>query len=222
MILKRFLLIVSIATAKIDKKYTSFVAHDDNDILMIRQLHAKQFLSKKFITQEQINTDGAMDNATDPYHESSLYFGVRDSKGFLVAGGRFIIPDDTVNELQAVVNTKISSKKELQILQSLDPALTVEISGLSKEQGYDSGAVMVLYREFWRYSKRHGYNTWIFTVNKGFEGALVAVFGPAMMAFGERSSYMNTSVQPYMIRLDVPPVKSGNLAIRLMRSYITG
>lgn len=182
------------------------ILDDQTDLLTEAQrLHAAVYLSKAYIKQHEVDENGLIDEALDPYRYHSLYFCVTHRSGGrqkVVAAARQIMPHQGGHQSFPTFEKLNLDATGRQIIASFDPAQCVEISALVKLKGVSSYATLLLYRAMWQYSLLQGHKVWIMACDADFYPRLRMLFGETFTEIGPPEFYLGSMVVPAMLEVD--------------------
>ncbi len=192
-----------------------------------KQLHAKVFLSRGYITDADLTTEGTIDTNEDPYQEHSEYFVVErliDSEWRIQAVARLIHfhPEKQDSSFQTLVHQDVN-KESRELIQLVGLENCFEVSGLVKETGESTLAVMFLYREMWQYALMNGQKLWLMSCDAGLYKRLSFLFGNAFQQIGKKSFFKGHDVIPALldirgsISVFTGKTKSRNPATKLLQ-----
>ncbi len=170
-----------------------------------KRLHAKIYLHRGYVGQDDVGKDKALHKRADPYQEHSNYFVVRNH---LLPNKPIVATARQIHHVPKLSHSSFPTIKELelypemkQMILALDPAKCVEISGLAKDHGVASSAPMVLYRALWHHSLRRHHHIWLMACDAKVFKNLKFLFGSALTRIGDNTFYMGSEVVPAMLEV---------------------
>lgn len=174
---------------------------ESGDLLQkAKKLHADVYLLREFITKEHINEEGHIHSDFDPHQHHSLYFVVISNKtNEVVAVARQISWEKNKARSSFPLLQNARLYKTAALPTKKQQQTTVEISALVKKQQTSSTAVLMLYREMWRYSIEVKHSTWIMACDVNLYKNLSFFFGPALVRIGYQTKYRGGDIIPVML-----------------------
>ncbi len=169
-----------------------------------QKLHASIYLSRGYVSEEDVDETGRLHKLSDSHQEHSHYFVVTvEENGVenVVATARQIesVEPLGMNSFPIIKRSKIYQRSLFEIMGQT-PESCIEISGLAKKRGTNSAAVLLLYREMWYRSLRDGHTLWLMACDVVLYEKLIILFEGAIQKIGSRTSYQGGDVIPAMIR----------------------
>lgn len=178
--------------------------HTDEPALIAeaRRLVARRYLAEGYIEPEDITTDGVMEPAVDPYHETSAYFVAVDDGHKVVATIRQIgyDPERGLDSFPFCAHLALYDET-WATLSSAPPEDWVELSGLAKEPWIDTSVANRLYREMWARSFAQGHEFWLIATHPRFARWLKGIFMSSVMTAGDPMDYLGSTTQPLLMQV---------------------
>jgi hypothetical protein len=170
------------------------------EVQQARRLHAATYLSRGFVTTDEVLGDGTLDPRVDPWTERSTYFAVRDGDS-LVATSRQISTGD-LRQMPALRLADQASATSRAILR-LGSGQVVEISGLARRPDAQRTVATALYVRMWRHSIEMGHRAWVMAVDLPlYQQLRKMICGEALHPLGPQLDYMGSTVVPAAMFLD--------------------
>ncbi|HKX72935.1 MAG TPA: hypothetical protein VJM32_02900 [Candidatus Saccharimonadales bacterium] len=181
-------------------EYSSFKVMEvegDDYLVAAKKLHAKVYLDRGFIREQDI-VDGIISPSADPHQMHSKYFVVIDTKASrMVATARQIeLRQGRGHHSFAMVKKANLYKRGLKLIRKHDPAKSIEISGLAKERGVSKIAPLLLYRAMWHRSLREKHTLWLMASDVRLFIRLKLLFGKSITKVGRVTPYYGGNVVP--------------------------
>lgn len=190
-----------------------------------RRLHARTYLVRGYVADHEIDPEGFISPAADPYGVHARYFSVvtRTPEGTreVVAAARLIeaVSEHGHNSFQTWREQDLTPAAK-ELIASYPPNECAEVSALVKNKGVSTQAILLLYRALWQYSLSHNQNLWIMSCDASLLKRLTWLFGAAIEPIGEAVYFKGHTVVPVMI--NIPSTLNELLRVRRGPSIVTG
>lgn len=191
----------------LDKEPDNYECYQANDSEVLKEakvLHANVYFSKGYVKPDEINEEGILHAEGDPYQKFAHYFVVRrvDTQKVVALGRLIYAPPDTVlADFQMLTHMALFEEEKPRILRhGVKHAL--EVSAVVKAPGESSLAVLLLYREMWRFSLQNKCQVWLMACNSNLFTSLKTLFGSALHQVGPRQPFRNHQFVPAMVELE--------------------
>jgi hypothetical protein len=175
---------------------------DDPRLLTAQRLHARVYVRLHFIEPGDVAANGAMHLQADPHQAHADYFVVVDAhdQDKVLVTARQIRVEQTHYDLPVLGKARLSRRARRQLL-GLSPEQLVEISGLVKDDGVPTTAVMELYRAMWQHSLDRQHALWVMACDPKLYKKLKVLFGRALRKIGRRTPYPGADIIPCVMDL---------------------
>lgn len=175
---------------------------DDPRLLAAQRLHARVYIRLHFIESDDVAANGAMHLQADPHQAHADYFVVVDNDDHdkVLVTARQIRAEQTHYDLPVLSKARLSRRARRRLL-NLPREQLVEISGLVKDDGVPTAAVMELYRAMWRHSLDREHVLWVMACDPKLYKKLKVLFGRALRKIGRRTPYPGADIIPCVMDL---------------------
>lgn len=189
------------------------IATDDPVLIQkARRLMAKEYLRHNFITANDIDENGVLTEASDPYGEHSTYFVVTANNGQDVAATARTIHYNYAMGEKSFPLFKYKSALETEAMDELGVIgyeNLIEVSALVRDKALskDNTAAMKLYKTMFQhtcYGDDSGKATWIMACSPVLYDNFKLLFGDSMNRIGPDLPYPGQPAIPAMF-----PIKDG-------------
>jgi hypothetical protein len=175
----------------------------DGDLVHEAQrLHAGVYLSRNFISEQDVSSDRRMHERADPHQSHSTYFTIHDKRtGKVIATSRQIRlhTDKKHNSFPLLEKAHIEDRwKEFILGHNMDKV--VEISGLAKLRDATSMAPLYLYRQMWHHSLNNQHDLWLMACDVRLFQRLKLILGGAIIQVGKETVYQGGNVIPAIVK----------------------
>lgn len=181
-----------------ETKLYAEVATSEEQIYAARVLHAYAYLRAGYVNENDIE-NRVLTAGIDPYVNRSTYFIIANNsetpRPIVVA--RQIAYDHT-RSFPLLENMKISPSSR-DVLDGIDLPNCVEISGLAKMPGASKFYTLLMYRDMWQYSIKHGHDKWFIASDERLTKSLENMFGATITRLGDTQNYLGSPTDPMLL-----------------------
>lgn len=186
-------------------RFRGYVVDTDEHHAAARKLHAEVYLRKGFIYEQDVDSDGFITLAADPYQAHATQFVIcriqADGSEEVVATSRLIFScKKGLADLPLLQQAKLYPDIAKSIA-NYDHKKSAEVSGLVKRQGVSMIATLLLYRLMWRYSLERGDELWLMACSPALFRRLKRLFGETVTQIGDPAHYTGEDVIPAMVEV---------------------
>lgn len=182
--------------------YGAKVIVEDGELLKkAKNLHTSIYVQKGFVSVDEIDQDGKISLKSDPHQNHSDYFAIVDkTSGNVLATARQIKAIGGHHDLPIMDKAKLRRRHKKKLSKKPHEKM-IEISGLAKDTGVASAAVIELYKAMWLHSEKQGHNYWLMACDVKLYPKLRVLFGRSIHRIGRRTKYKGGDVIPCVLDL---------------------
>ena len=183
-------------------RYVARIAKNHCEVLAARRLHAKEFIRRGFLTEDDIDDTGCIRASRDEYHRHSIYYVVENASNQQIVGAsRQILgtPEKGYFSFQVMKHVDLFPKA-LATVKSRQLTEICELSGVVKERGQPTIVPLLLYRTMWHQSLLMGHELWLMLINDKAYQPIQKLFGRMLIRVGPPLMYWSTRVYPCTVR----------------------
>ncbi len=172
-----------------------------------RRLVARRYVEVGYVAEGDLDENGHLSSAVDPYVHDSEYFwtedGYDDANDGINATIRIIHPrvyePDFPLPIEKSFVLYAAQEQILRRARREYPTTIVEISALAKEKGVDRFATFDMYRTIWQYAKRTKIEVCAISADSHLHVMLKDLFGAAIVEAGEPADMMGSLTVPSLL-----------------------